>query len=414
VLGLLLASLAVALLAAPQASAEVERRACSCQHQAAGAVSEELVSGVAPPILLERFVLLPDLGGAVACGPRLIAEQVLVDRILVAEATLGLDVDLAIVFSAAPTGCGDLFYIPVKNDVLGIGYAHTDGVQLFDRRPSSQLQGVAFLNDLPYWQEHPEELRTAFLHEIGHRYLARVGARLGEQELVLTGREGGHWSYFLDTGGSPLEGNRFETRTPPLANTPALRLQYSPLDLYLMGLIAPEEVGELRLLTDATAPRADCRGHDVSAASPPQSCEPMPLDGSFAHFTVDAVIAGEGQRVPSVKDSPKALSVAAFVLGGGADFQVDSCRAFPGLLEARLLDFELATGSRMRLTNQVEMGLSCDEALEESASTHLTAEAGCSVPPRPGSTRSGWSLFLALSVLGLSRLWTRGGSMQVR
>src|SRR3569833_3160005 len=86
---------------------------------------------------------------------------------------LGLVPRLVVVLATQPLICGDLFYLPLANDVRGIGYQHEPSGELFDQTPDSRLEGMAFLNDFPYWQAHPAEFQNAFDHEVGHRWGAR-------------------------------------------------------------------------------------------------------------------------------------------------------------------------------------------------------------------------------------------------
>ncbi len=73
----------------------------------------------------------------------------------------------------------------------------------------------------------------------------------GDSSAMLGGN--GYWSYFLQTQGSVLGGNMFDTHLGPgefsaLTNNRIL----SPLDLYLMGLVPPEDVDELYYITGAS------------------------------------------------------------------------------------------------------------------------------------------------------------------
>src|SRR5690606_34248280 len=124
-----------------------------------------------------------------------------------------------------------------KNDVAGIGYQRSGDSERFDDAPERRLEGIVFLNDLPYWLNEPEELKAAFLHELGHRWLTRVHARVDGEDISLTGRDDEHWSYFLDAGASPLEGNLWSEDMPPFSTAPRYPLSYTPLDLYLMGAL---------------------------------------------------------------------------------------------------------------------------------------------------------------------------------
>lgn len=360
------------------------------------------------------LVYLPEASAQVACLPRSMAEAALLREIMAAEAALGLDVQLAIVLATQPIGCDELFYVPVENQVRGIGYAHTNGEEVFDHAPGLALEGVAFLNDMPYWDSHDEEFRTAFLHEVGHRSGARVNAMKGGQSVPMTGREGGHWSYFLDSGGSPLEGNRFDPAQPLTTATPALRLQYSPLDLYLMGLIEPSEVGPIRLLLDASANGTDCAGHAVSAASPPQTCESKHLTGTWLELGIGDVIAQEGTRVPGPEKTDRDLTTAVFVFGGAnSQWSEASCERWSAIMPDRFLDFEQATGARMRLTNAVREGTSCAELVHSKPESETyAAGGGCGVVGRKPRTH-GWMSWCVAWIL-LLRARRGGGGIRGR
>jgi hypothetical protein len=356
------------------------------------------------------FVLLPQATPAVACLNRGLAGEALGRQVAVAQRALGLDVELAVVLATHPIGCGNLFYIPRENDIRGIGYVKTDGTEVFDQEPDTKLQGIAFLNDIPYWETYPEEFRTAFLHEVGHRWGARIGALRDGQPQSLTGREGGHWSYFLDSAGSPLEGNQFGSSTTFETRTQAVRLKYSALDLYLMGVAAPEEVGEIRLLTSGSAPGLDCAGHTVSAASPPQICEPKALDGEWTKFGIEDVIAREGPRVPTFEEAPRTLSVGVFVLANlGQVWSSSSCHWVQRAVAERLTEFAQATGAKLQLVNAVGEGTPCSDLVRGIEDpSDLSPISGCSAAnhfPDGQRAQNSAALFVALLV-GLRRVAT--------
>jgi hypothetical protein len=346
------------------------------------------------PMIGPNFVYLKNATTSIACGPRKLAGDSLFTQITRAEKALGIDVQIAIILVTQPIGCGNLFYIPIANDITGIGYAYTNGVEVFDDDPETALEGIAFLNDLPYWDRYRDEFRTAFLHEVGHRWGARVGAFRGGNELTLTGREGGHWSYFLDSEGSPLEGNRFERDWPNVTATPLLRLSYSPLDLYLMGLLAPSAVGTIRLLENGSAKERDCLGYEVTRASPPQTCRANELSGDWLELSIYDVIAEEGIRTPQFKDSSKNANVGFFILGNeNESWSVSDCEFATEAIDDKIADFFTATGNRMRLTNVVGDGISCRDIVERTKATVPSPHHSCAISRR-GKTESSFGVVL--------------------
>jgi hypothetical protein len=127
-------------------------------------------------------------------------------------------------------------------------------------------------------------------HETGHRWLAHAQFRDSDGiSLELLGRDGVHWSFFLDTDGSFLEGNDIEPLPGGTFRTAGSALRYSPLDQYLMGLRAPSEVPPFFFVrgpvgTSATRERAPRTG--------------VAFGGTRTDVTIDDVVAALGPRQP--------------------------------------------------------------------------------------------------------------------
>lgn len=348
------------------------------------------------------FVRVVGESGELACMPGSHTRGEFTDRVIEILSEADLDPEVAVVLTGRALSCADLFYVPLANDVRGIGYARSNDDELFDYTPDSRLAGVAFLNDLPYWLSEEDEFRTAFLHEVGHRFLARVHAEVDGQDVDLTGREGGHWSYFFETDSSPLEGNHFVGEGPFRTETERYPSRYSPLDLYLMGALAAEDVGALRLLEGAeTSGEHDCRGSPLTPSSAPQYCEPRELSGQWLEFSVDEIVAAEGSRLPAFGEAPRGLDVA-FVLfddGSGA-FDSESCDALSQGAERRIEDFSVATRGTLTLGHLTEDGTPCSELEFASAA----GSSGCAVSqPQPLGS---WTTVLAGAAVAF---WRRRG-----
>lgn len=365
---------------------------------------------------IEGFVHVPSGRAEVGCLPSLVVGKSLLERTLSALDEVELDPHFVVVFTAAPLSCSSIYYVPVKNDVRGIGYQRTHESELFDDAPGRRLEGIAFLNDLPYWLEETEELKSAFLHEIGHRWLTRVHARVGNEDISLTGRDDEHWSYFLDPGGSPLEGNLWSEDTPPVATAPPYPLHYAPLDLYLMGALEPDEVPPLRLLEPAAegGDLLDCSGLGLSRASAPQRCEPLAVPGTWRTITIDDVIEAEGPREPPAAEAPRSFSVAFLVLDEKEPaLTSESCASFSPLTKELLEVFSSATDRHLSLENVVSEGASC--ATLEETSTSPSAEIatqGCAISAHAGcrGVSSPIGLFLLVGIGILGRGARRAGS----
>jgi hypothetical protein len=364
----------------------------AARHAAAEAPTVQLAPG---------FVYVPGESGEVGCLPPGTVETALQN---VAESGLdavSLDADFVVVLTAGVLTCPAIFYLPLENDVSGIGYAHEEPTELFDRAPDRRLAGVAFLNDLPYWQGEPDEFETAFLHEIGHRWLARVHANIEGNDVDLTGREGDHWSYFFDSGGSPLEGNLWldgEGGAPPTAHTPAFPKRYSPFDLYLMGAFEADEVPPSRLLVPSAHDLSGCDDLALGPATPPQTCAALEVPGTFVPVGIEDVIRAEGERSPSAAEAPSTFTVAFLLLDpGGKDFDSDQCESLTTWTQRLVQLFADATEGRLILENAASTERACGD-LTFAEAPHTS---GCQLSPRPQKTPAYVPFALALALLGL-------------
>jgi hypothetical protein len=382
---------ATAVLADGRSCLESPHRADSSGEAApfvfkAGASLPEITLREAPSFLLAEGVEGP---ANAACLPGALGEDLLAEAVQQVLAEAGLDPRIAIVLTSARLTCGALFYLPIANDVRGIGYQHDVGREVFDDSPDSALEGIAFLNDWPYWRERPEEFATAFLHEVGHRWGARVHARIeGEDSDELLGRQLKHWAYFVDTAGSPLEGNRFRALGGDRyeASTPLGTGAFSPLDLYLMGVLPAADVAPFGLLRAGALALRDCKDLALNAASPPQFCEPLELIGERIEVSLDDILAVEGPRDPAPTETPRELDVAVVVLSSNAEapLQARDCNELSTALDEHLDAFARATGARIALKNLT--GANDASCTEWHASPVTAPPPTCSLQAAPRHT----------------------------
>ena len=133
---------------------------------------------------------------------------------------------------------------------------------------------------------------TVIGHEAGHLFLAFASVREPGNALArpMLGRQTAHWSFLFNSEASLLEGNRIQDNgefVTPRFTTVATVEGFSPLDQYLMGLRAPEEVPPTFYVADSSL-GAVVRG--------PQSG--VSFDGRRRNVTVDELISAEGRRTP--------------------------------------------------------------------------------------------------------------------
>ena len=265
------------------------------------------------------------------------------------------------------------FEVNVRNEITGIGDLLSESpIVDLGRDFGSERRLVSFLNMGPL-RQYPEdtqavipligEATTVALmgHETGHRWLAYmdiIDPTTGLRSSSTLGRQMAHWSFFLNTDASVLEGNRItdmgEGVSPRFRTTGAVQ-GYSPLDLYAMGLIPPEEVGATFFVEN---PRG---AGSSSRARAPRSG--VTFDGVRKNITIDDIIAAEGPRVPHADVSPKEFNYAFMLMVDDQTLTVpdEDIAKLNRIREGWLEFLETATGGRASGVAQIH------ELLELSA-----------------------------------------------
>ena len=253
-------------------------------------------------------------------------------------------VDVLVVFAAFPTTVdGGALYEPVANAVRGLNLGRGGlNPETFDHSAEYELAGLQGVIVVGSAIELPEEPSEAFVsgysalgllaHELGHRFGPFVRfheATTGATRSALLTEGGGHWSPWLDTGGSPLGGNAWQRVGPAWARgDPSGR--YHPLDLYLMGLLDPADVPPLRLLDDVQ-PSTDGTTWPATAIE----------------ITVADIVAVEGPRRPPHDQAQHEWTQAFLLLVLPGEAADPSLRARLGrLAEAWSEHFAWTTGGR--------------------------------------------------------------------
>jgi hypothetical protein len=139
-----------------------------------------------------------------------------------------------------PVGGTLAFEINVRNDVSGIG------LDLFDHSAewgsAGALESIVFMDAIDQYLEFDGFEFLA--HEVGHRWLSRLRFQAGGAAVsnALLGRGDVHWSFFLDSDASVMEGNDLVDRGGGRFETTDVARGYSALDQYAMGLREAAEV----------------------------------------------------------------------------------------------------------------------------------------------------------------------------
>lgn len=212
------------------------------------------------------------------------------------------------------------FYQPLANDVTGIGYDNVAGLDTFDGT-SNSLEGFLFMNAYSMWYDDPVSGRYVFDQEFMHRWGAFVDVSHPDLAAeALRGRDSAHWSYWLHTPNSPMEGNTWEDLGNGIWSVDYdAASTYSDLDLYLMGLLGPEDVGDSTFLVVSEEEQESVNRNPASTPeylveATSGTGQPVHVAGSPVTVTIDDIIAAEGPRVPSVEDSPRTFRMAYLVL----------------------------------------------------------------------------------------------------
>lgn len=241
------------------------------------------------------------------------------------------DSDFLVVYSTFKLVQGvGAFYQALANDVAGIGYSHAadfDPVipaEFFDDTPDSKLYGFLHMND---WRNFllqdgvtidDEWISLVFGQELGHAWLAFPHVDLeGAPGNAMLGRSDAHWNFYMHTGGSPVEGHLWTDHGDGSFTATKLdKYQFSDLDLYLMGLMPPEEVQPWFLIEDPHD-CIDSNLRDMECA--PASAHGFKADqyrvkGTRRDITVADVISREGARTPAYPDAPNEWSLSFLLI----------------------------------------------------------------------------------------------------
>jgi hypothetical protein len=206
----------------------------------------------------------------------------------------------------------------VRNGIQGIGDASFDLSAAYGS--GGRLESVANMDFIGKYPEDPERVflgadssLAVLAHEVGHRWLARALFRDGEiNSRELLGRDEVHWSFFMDSDGSHLEGNDIQDLGGGQFQTVAAGVRYGPLDQYLMGVRPPEEVPPVFVV------RQPAGAGDTDPGRDPQVG--VRFSGLRRDVTVQEVIAAIGPRNPPPGPQEPWRQAFVFVsVGGPAD-----------------------------------------------------------------------------------------------
>lgn len=168
---------------------------------------------------------------------------------------------------------------------------------------ASRLQSIMNMGPLSQYPDDPNSVVTARYtsrdtpltvlgHEAGHLFLAFASIRDPNDASArpMLGRQSAHWNFAFNSEASFLEGNRIQDNGPGSLfrfRTTATVEGYSPLDQYLMGFRAPNDVPPTFLVTNPSV---------LAGSRTPQVG--VNFNGERRDVTVEEIIGVEGRRTP--------------------------------------------------------------------------------------------------------------------
>lgn len=241
----------------------------------------------------------------------------------------------------------------VANDTRGIGI---DPVDFSAAYGSRRLQSFITMGSIDRYPADPDETFNGTFstldvlgHEVGHRWLSFVrykdGSRQGSRRLL--GRQLGHWSFYFNSDASIMEGNEIRDLGGGRFRTVDASQGYGPLDLYLMGLAAPEEVPPLFWV----------EGNQGKAGPRPSSAPEIGVrfTGKRHDLELSDIVAQEGARSPSHVTAPKTFHTAfAIVVPKGRQVRQGSIAKLERLRARWEEYFAAATGGRGEVNSQLK------------------------------------------------------------
>ncbi len=226
--------------------------------------------------------------------------------------------DALFIFSDFTLDLGNAFAyeIPVRNDIQGImpGYGSFDYGS--DYGSAGRLSSLVNAGAISNYVTDPQEIFLGTNNtldilgqEFGHRWLAYIDTSPSS----MLGRDMAHWSFFMNTEGSVMEGNQIQDLGNNTFRTIGATFRYSPLDQYIMGLRDTTEVPPWFVVAN---PRMLSAPPGFTCTTFVASCAPavgVEFSGTRRDLTINNVISIAGARVPSAANSQKDFSVA-FIL----------------------------------------------------------------------------------------------------
>ena len=247
------------------------------------------------------------------------------------------------------------FEFSVANDISGIGLGQFDFSSDFGST-GRRLRSVVHMDALSKFPDDPmmkflgENNTLSILgHEVGHRWLAflQFTDHNHQRSDALLGRQQAHWSFFLNSDGSVMEGNGIRDLGGGAFKTVAAVEKYSLLDQYVMGLVRDTDVPPFFYVENPTNMSVD-----RTAGSSPQVG--VTFNGTRREVLIQDILAVHGARSPSAADSARVHRQAfIFMVSAGRSQDGEAIAKIDGFRRAWEAFFLQATDGRMRAITEL-------------------------------------------------------------
>lgn len=218
---------------------------------------------------------------------------------------LGDQYDFIVVAPATEVDLGSFagLHWQVSNDVIGIGRPPLDLTEDFGS--SGRLKAVIDLDDriLAPGVSYPgyDWLLDVLMHELMHQWGVYLDLRVGQAPGMPLATPSSHWSSRYDSDGSVMYGARWQPAAQGFRQAVVFD-GYGPLDLYLGGFIAANELSQSTLVaTD------DLNGDELPELGRTVAGTAVPVDPA-------ALLQALGPRQPAFPDTQREFTAALVVL----------------------------------------------------------------------------------------------------
>lgn len=278
------------------------RRQESVLRQAEPPVGASLRVGEVLVLQGDAFTTLSDRWGRVAVDEEQIARRVIGE--------LGDHfhfITLWMTFPDARTPAAAAYQMSIRNEVQGIGLPVRDLGAAFGS--AGVLRAILNMKELADeagddradW----DEVLAIWGQESAHRWLVFLrflDRRTGRLSDALLGRDCAHYNRFVDTQGSVEDGLAWRDNRDGSFSVTAAAVRYGNLDLYAMGLLAPDELPPFFLIEDIPGYSHPGCGAPYRLAAPRRPTEHT-VTGKRVNVSVQDVIAAHGERRPSADET---------------------------------------------------------------------------------------------------------------